>query len=267
MAKRYGKYKVSKKESYIGSVAGMDAAGNFSWQGVDLTPNGVATTVLGLNPTWNLNFGGATLSAGDVDGLTEKLDVLTPLNTLYRMHLALKGLALQSAVPTAAQATQVFGGTGVASSADISLATATTATNIIPATQKIQRLTGDFASTLVLDNSATDLASQKDRALILFTGNTFTASQALTIGMHTNNEFDAESCEFAVSGDAGEDTIDREAATTDGHQDIVLTASGAATTIQAGSFIYFNAGNDTDVMTVKCFLKTTGGTIAITTAN
>jgi hypothetical protein len=267
MAKRIGKYKMTKRDSEVSLRDGGAIDGNFSWNGVDLTPNGVGTTLLGLNPTWNLNFGGATLSAGDVDGLTEKLDVLTPHNTLYKMHLALKGLATQADVPTAAQATQVFGGTGVASSADISLATATTATNIIPATQKIQRLSGDFASTLVLDNSATDLASQKDRALILFTGNTFTASQVLTIGMHTNNEFDAESCEFAVSGDAGEDTIDREAATTDGHQDIILTASGAATTIEAGSFIYFNAGNNSDVMTVKCFLKTSGGTIAITTAN
>ena len=186
---------------------------------------------------------------------------------MYKLHLALKGLALQSAVPTAAQATQVFGGTGVASSTDISLATATTSTDIIPATQKIQRLTGNLASSVTLDDSSTDLESQKDRALILFTGNVITASQVLRFGMHANNEFDAESCEFAVSGDAGEDTIDREAATTDAHQDIILTASGAATTIEAGSYIYFNAGNNSDVMTVKCFLKTSGGTIAITTAN
>ena len=192
---------------------------------------------------------------------------MTPLNTLYKLHLALKGLATQADVPTAAQATQVFGGTGVASADDISLATATTATNIIPATQKIQRVTGNLGSSLTLNDSATDLASQKDRVLILFTGNVITASQVLRFGLHANNEMDAESCEFVVSGDAGEDTIDREAATTDGHQDVILTASGADTTIEAGSFIYLNAGNDTDVMTIKCFLKTSGGTIAITTAN
>ena len=267
MAKRIGKYKVTKRESEVSLRDGGNIDGLLQYKGLDLTPNNVSTTLFGLNPTWNLNFGGATLSAGDIDGATEILDVLTPLNTLYKLHLALKGLALQGDVPTAAQATQVFGGTGVASSADISLATATTATNIIPATQKIQRLTGDFGSTLALNDSATDLASAGDRALILFTGNTFTASQALTIGLNANNEMDAESCEFAVSGDAGADTIDREAATTDLHQDVILTASGADTTIEAGSFIYLQASNNTDVMTIKAFLKTTGGTIAITTAN
>ena len=35
----------------------------------------------------------------------------------------------------------------------------------------------------------------------------------------------------------------------------------------AGSFIYFHAGDDTDVMTVKACIRTTGGTIAITEGN
>ena len=65
----------------------------------------------------------------------------------------------------------------------------------------------------------------------------------------------------------GLNNLEREAATTDLHQDIVLTASSADTKILAGSFMYFHAGNNTDVMTVKCCLRTTGGTIAVTTAN
>ena len=58
----------------------------------------------------------------------------------------------------------------------------------------------------------------------------------------------------------------RQADTTDAHQDIILTATGD-TKILAGSYLYFFAGNDTDVMCVKGCIRTTGGTIAVTTAN
>ena len=47
---------------------------------------------LGLNPTWNLNFGGSALQAGDNDAPTSTLDVLTPANTMFRMSLALAKL-------------------------------------------------------------------------------------------------------------------------------------------------------------------------------
>ena len=62
---------------------------NFVLAGVDMVPNKIATTVLGLNPTWRLNFGGATLAAGDHTTDTHMLDVLTPTNTLFKMALAL----------------------------------------------------------------------------------------------------------------------------------------------------------------------------------
>ena len=84
--------------------------------------------------------------------------------------------------------------------------------------------------------------------------------------MHTNNELDASSFEAFVTG-AGTNLIEREAITTDAHAKIILTASGAATTIKAGSYIYFEAAADTDSMAVKIMLRTTGGTIAVTTAN
>ena len=88
----------------------------------------------------------------------------------------------------------------------------------------------------------------------------------LTIGMNAANEMDAESCEFIVTDTAGLNNFEREAATTDLHQDIILTAT-SDTTILPGSFMYFHAGNNTDVMTVKTLLRTSNGTIAITTAN
>ena len=40
-------------------------SGTITLNGINLTPNNIATSLLGLNPTWIQNFGGATLAAGD----------------------------------------------------------------------------------------------------------------------------------------------------------------------------------------------------------
>ena len=221
--------------------------------------------MLGLNPTWRLNFGGATLAAGSNSTDLHMLDVLTPVNTLFKMSLALARVASGDAV-TAAESSQIFGATGVAG-AKIALGSATTATDIIPATLTVNTLTGTLASTLVLDDTSTDLASDNDQALVVFGDNAImAASTVLTIGLHANNEHKASANEFVVSG-AGTNVMTRQAVTTDAHQNIVLTASAAATTILPGSFIYLQAGADTDEMSIKGCIRTTGGTVAITYAN
>ena len=235
------------------------------FNGVEVSPNGIATTLLGLNPTWRLNFGGATLAAGSNTGDTHLIDKLTPVNTLFRLSLALQQVASQGTAVTAAQAGQIFGETSNEGEL-ISLSTATTSTNIIPATLTVNTLTGDLGSTLVLNNSATDLASDLDQSLILFNDNVFTASQVLTIGMHANNEHLRASTEFACTG-AGTDVLTRQGQSTDEHQDVILTASGADTTILAGSYIYMQAGADTDELAIKGCIRTTGGTITVTYAN
>lgn len=233
--------------------------------GVDLTPNDIGTTMLGLNPTWIQNFGGATLAAGDHTTDTHMLDVLTPTNTLFKMALALKKVASQGSAVSAAQAGQIFGGTGVAGSL-VDMTSAVVTTNIIPATQSVITVSGTTAANLTLNDSATDLESDQDMALILFNDYIIEAGHVLTIGCHANNEHLAASNEFIVSG-AGTDVMDRQGATTDGHQDIILTASGADTTVLAGSYIYLNAGADTDELAIKGCFRTSGGTVAVTYAN
>jgi len=234
--------------------------------GVNLTPNNIGTSLLGLNPTWIQNFGGATLAAGDHTTDVHMLDVLTPTNTLFNMALALKKVAAQGSVVTAAQATQIFGGTGVLGSVqDMTGITAVT-TNLIPAAQSVKTVSGTTAANLTLNDSATDLASDQDMAMILFNDYIIEASHVLTIGCNAANEHKASSNEFIVSG-AGTDVMDRQGATTDAHQDIILTASGADTTILAGSYIYLNAGADTDELAIKGCFRTSGGTIAVTYAN
>ena len=247
------------------SLGRLDAIANAN-SGIDLTPNDIATTLLGLNPTWRLNFGGATLAAGSNTTDLHMLDVLTPVNTLFKMSLALAKVASQGSAFTAAQAGQVFGATSNAGQ-QIALGSATTATDIIPATLTVTTLTGNLGTTLVLDDTSTDLASDLDQVLVVFSGgNVFTASQVLTIGLHANNEHKASANEFIFSG-AGTDVMTRESAATNLHQDIILTASAAETTIIPGSYIYLQAGAAADELAVKGCIRTTGGTIAITYAN
>lgn len=234
--------------------------------GLDLYNEGLNTLLLGLNPTWNENFGGEVVRAAGGGVELTSLDVLTSADVMLRQALALRQIAEQADVVSAAQAAKIFGVTANAG-ADIALGSATTSTNIVPATLTVNRLTGNLGASLTLDDSATDLASDNDQALIIFAGNVVTASQALTIGLHANNEMDAESCEFFTTTTSATNILEREAATTDLHQDIILTASAADTTIHAGSFIYLHASNATDIMTVKMCLLTSGGKITITTGN
>lgn len=219
---------------------------------------GVGTTMLGMNPQWNQNFGkaGATGVVANVD------DVLTEPITALKLAIALEGVAGQTDAVTAAQASAIFGGTGVAGS-DFAIAAGATS---VGANQTVVRYTGNVGSTLALTASTTDLASDTHKSLIIFTDNVFTASQVLTLQVHTNNELDASSFEAFVTG-AGTGVLEREATTTDGHAKIILTASAATTTVLAGSYIYFEAAADTDSMVVKMMIRTSGGTIAVTTAN
>jgi len=219
---------------------------------------GIGTTMLGMNPQWNQNFGkaGATGVVANVD------DVLTEPITALKLAIALEGVARQTAVPSAAQTSVIFGGTGVIGT-DFTIAAGATQ---IAANQSVVRYNGNVGSTLALTASTTDLASDGHKSLIIFNDNVITASALLTLQVQTNNELDASSFEAFVTG-AGTGVLEREASTTDLHAKIILTASGADTTILAGSYIYFEASNNTDEMAVKMMLRTSGGTIAVTTAN
>mgnify|MGYP003680944304 FL=1 len=252
----------------------IDSSGNASIGGtLDVTGNttlanfngmtsyfnsGVGTTMLGMNPQWNQNFGkaGATGVVANVD------DVLTEPITALKLAIALEGVANQTAVASAAQASAIFGGTGVVGT-DFAIAAGATS---IGANQTVVRYTGSVGSSLALTASTTDLASDTHKSLIIFTNNLFAASAALTLQVHTNNELDASSFEAFVTG-AGTGVLEREASTTDLHAKIILTASGAETTLLAGSYIYLEAANNTDSMAVKMMLRTSGGTIAVTTDN
>ena len=240
----------------------IDSSGNIVTSGTlngisDFFNEGVNTVPLGLNPTWSLNFG-----KPDQGTIANVDDLLTNPNTALRLSMALEQVANQSAVLSAAQTGAIFGGTGVVGT-DFAIAAGATE---IAVNQSVVRYTGNVGSTLALTASTTDLASDTHKSLIIFTDNVISASAVLTLQVQTNNELDASSFEAFVTG-AGTNVLEREAGTTDDHAKIILTASAADTTIKAGSYIYFEAAADTDSMAVKMMIRTTGGTIAVTTAN
>jgi len=285
MASRIGKYKVSKREAKLSAVDGAEIKGSLTGitdlsatgtstfsgtsnviNGVDLTPNDIATTALGLNPTWRLNFGGATLAAGVNTTDVHLLDVLTPVNTLFRMALALKKVASQGSVVTAAQAGQIFGATSTAGALIPMTGVTDTATNFIPATLKVNTISGTTTANLTLDDSATNLNTDLDQSMILFNDYVIEAGHVVKVCFHADNEIKASANEIVTTAVAGTDQITRPTAASDTDRDIILTASGVDTTILAGSYIYLQAGADADEMSVKGCLRTTGGIIAVTYA-
>tara|TARA_R110000782_G_scaffold7200_3_gene24385 strand:+ start:640 stop:1419 length:780 start_codon:yes stop_codon:yes gene_type:complete len=238
----------------------------FDFYGVDLVPNDISTTMLGLNPTWRLNFGGATLAAGSNTTDLHLIDKLTPVNTLFKLSQALEKVAAQGTVITAAQAGQIFGATSNAGTIkDMTGVTAVT-TNLIPATLTPITVTGTTAADLLMNDSATNLNTDLDQSIIVFNSYVIEAGHAVTIAMHADNEHLRASTEFVCSG-AGTDVMTRQGQGTDEHRDIILTASGVDTTILPGSYIYLQAGADADELAIKGCIRTTGGTIAVTYAN
>ena len=258
-SKRVGLARVEKMLESLKRDIEWGAGTKFSG-GPDLRNDGVPCTQYGLMEQWNTNFGGL-LSGQSQDVST--LNLLTPGATAFNLSRAVEKIAGADALPTTANAATIFGGTGVAG-VDVAIGTTASPGQTPTVTQRISRLTGGVSGTVTMSAGA-DMASAGDETLILFTGNTFASSGILKLTLHADNELDAESSEIFVTAD-GTNVLTRVTAPTDADQIIVLTDTGDCT-ILAGSYIYLHSGNNTDVMSCKAVIRTTGGTIAVTYAN
>ena len=221
---------------------------------------GRALSSMGMNPIWAFNFGDPSVAASaTLQGA--HASVLTPVGTLYNLSRALEYYANQTDELTIAESTAVLGQTAVASTSVEIAAGATTV--FVPDHLGITRLTGNLPASITWTASTTDYQND-EQALVMFKGNNvFTASQVLTLTTHADAELNAEGTEAVESG-AGTDVMVRSTAPADGNQTIILTASGADTTVLPGSYIYITAENNTDALNAKICLRTTGGTIAVT---
>jgi hypothetical protein len=209
---------------------------------------------LGLALPWIFNFG-----AEQTHTAASAVAVTTPHAKLINLALVLEELGEQSSVVSVAQGTRLFGETAVVGT-DVVIGTAGAAP--IPDDLEIVRLTGNLASTVTYTAAAANHQSG-EFGLIIFTGNVMAASSVLTFVTHTTAGLDAESSEVLVSG-AGDSVFTRATVPTDADESIILTASGADTTILPGSYLYFYASHNTDTVGLKACLRTTGGTIAVT---
>tara|TARA_R110000796_G_C14506802_1_gene429480 strand:+ start:47 stop:883 length:837 start_codon:yes stop_codon:yes gene_type:complete len=220
--------------------------------------------ILGLAKPWTTNFGGAG-GANAIAGLGSApitANILTEPLIALKASRALEGIANATAVPSAAVAAKVFGGTGVLG-VDVAIGTTGAPGQTPTVDQRISRLTGGVSGTVVMTNGA-DMAAEDSETLILFTGNTFSSSGILKLGLHDDRALDAESCEVFVTAD-GTDAMARSTAASDNDTLILLTDTGDCTII-AGSYLYLHSHNATDVTALKGMIRTTGGTIAVTFA-
>ena len=193
-----------------------------------------------------------------------KATVLTPIGTLFNLSLALAKFANQDDELTVAESTELLGSTAQAST---SAAIAAGATSVImPDDLNVTRVTGNVDSSLTLTASTVDYQANESALMIFKGGNVFAASQFLKLTMHTDAELNAEGTEVIVSG-AGTNNMTRSTVPTDADAIIILTASGAETTIVEGSYIYVIVESNTDVVNIKACIRTTGGTIAVTYAS
>jgi len=239
------------------------SSGTFTANGVDfIDSNHIASLLLGLSPHFVANFGGDLLSYQTQSTTTLINNVKTPVNTLYKQTLALAKVASQSAVASAAQASQVFAATGLVGT-DVAIGT-TAAPGTTPLTNlKVHRLSGGISGTVQMAAGGALTADQQ--TLILFTGNTCASSGILKLLTSAGKGLDAESTEVVVTGD-GNASMTRAAVPTDNDRNVILTDTGDCT-ILAGSYLYFYARDTTaDGITLKGCIRTSGGTIAVTYA-
>jgi hypothetical protein len=254
-------------DSYLNLTDGGTVTGDITHDG-GLTRYGNVyneQSRLGLNPIWAFNFGDPSVVASGTEA-GAKATILTPISTLFNLSLALGKAATQTAELTVAESTELLGSTATAST---SAAIAAGATNVIMGDDlTVTRVTGGITGNLVLTASTIDYQANESFLMIFSGGNTFTHGHALTLTTHADAELNAEGSEIITSG-AGTNKMSLITAPSDADNTIVLTATGTAsgvTTLLPGSYIYGIAEGNTDILSIKMCLRTSGGTLAPTFA-
>ena len=108
-----------------------------------------------------------------------------------------------------------------------------------------------------------------DKFLIIFGGNTLTATRALTLTLDGGHGADASGSLLLVNSGANAVTenLYTAATATDAHHDITLTAGTSDAVILPGSFIYIESIDGNDAKTcVKAFIELSSGGLTLATA-
>ena len=212
--------------------------------------NGISTTILGLNPQWNQNFGkfGEGKTASSKDRMTEP-------NIALKLAISLEGIANQNYPTTTLQSNTVFGDMGQTGTDMIDIkkgALSLINTNTIIRFNKNNQ-NNNLANTIL----SIDLQGYNHKSLFVFTGNLLPSNSFFQFNiLNSDLKFTHVAFECFLTGnnntEISKKTIDKKQY----NKIRLMNTKSSDVEILAGSYIYFERVSDN--LIVKMFLQSSG---------
>ena len=209
--------------------------------------HGIGTTLLGLNPQWNQNFG--EIGAGKVSTID---DLLTEPNIALKLAISLEGLANQKIPINELQSSSIFGGNG------------NTGTDIIDIKKEhIIKMNSVLRCNRNKDNNNISGKSinlkLQGKGLLIFMGNKIDKGKGfkLVIG----NKVTIKNMECFLT-ENGNNIITMEKKQIYTNVDSIIFTSKDSITILSGSYIYFE--NKSNSLVVKMMMRSSGDKLSMT---
>jgi hypothetical protein len=212
--------------------------------------NGISTTILGLNPQWNQNFG--KFGTGKIS--TTK-DILTEPNIALKLAISLEGIANQNFIPTKLQANSVFGELGEKGNDIIDINKG----DILPVkNNSIVRFNKNKQNNNLSKNMiSVDLEGYNHKSLFIFNNNTIISKNFFQIDiLNTGLRFTDVAFECFLTGN-NNNQISKKTIVKNVYNKIRLMNSNRSDiNILPGSFIYLERISDS--LIVKMFVQSSG---------
>jgi len=212
--------------------------------------NGISTTILGLNPQWNQNFG--KFGTGKIS--TTK-DILTEPNIALKLAISLEGIANQNFIPTKLQANSVFGELGEKGNDIIDINKG----DILPVkNNSIVRFNKNKQNNNLSKNMiSVDLEGYNHKSLFIFNNNTIISKNFFQIDiLNTGLRFTDLAFECFLTGN-NNNQISKKTIVKNVYNKIRLMNSNRSDiNILPGSFIYLERISDS--LIVKMFVQSSG---------
>jgi len=212
--------------------------------------NGISTTILGLNPQWNQNFG--KFGTGKISNTK---DILTEPNIALKLAISLEGIANQNFIPTKLQANSVFGELGEKGNDIIDINKG----DILPVkNNSIVRFNKNKQNNNLSKNMiSVDLEGYNHKSLFVFNNNTIISKNFFQIDiLNTGLRFTDVAFECFLTGN-NNNQISKKTIVKNVYNKIRLMNSNRSDiNILPGSFIYLERISDS--LIVKMFIQSSG---------
>ena len=206
---------------------------------------GIGTTLLGLNPQWNQNFG--EIGTGNVSTID---DLLTEPNIALKLAISLEGLANQGIPITESQSSVIFGSNGETGEDIIEITNTPTVKN-----NSVFRFNRNKENNNLSGKSINlDL---KGKGLLIFMGNKIDKPFELVVGKSVT----IKNMEVFLT-ENGTNIIIKEKKQIYNKVSSIILKSTDSITILPGSYIYFE--RKPDYLVVKIMLRSSGDKLGMT---